>query len=124
MSIEHDQAPQSGVNAEVPVNDPDVPSMGVEDRPTVAPPLLDPNDLDRLRAQWRELQGAFVDSPQEAVTRADALVTETLQQITTTFAQRKQQLVDQWSPGQDGDTEDLRQALRGYRDYFDRLLTI
>ncbi|MGW4244189.1 hypothetical protein [Nocardia sp. NPDC004722] len=146
MTTGQDRSPHRDVNAEEPVyeSDPPVKAEGTEDRrspdqpgPVVAgrtahsavdsdenTPLLDPHDLDRFRTQWQELQGAFVDNPQDAVTKADSLVTETLEQLTSTFAQHKQRLDEQWSRGEDGDTEDLRRALRGYRDYFDRLLTI
>ncbi|GAB2532026.1 hypothetical protein [Nocardia heshunensis] len=144
MSTEHDRSAHRSVNAEVPVNDPDFSTGDLEGQPIDSrresmhadepahtgidreegTPLLDQHDLDRFRTQWQELQGAFVDDPKEAVTKADSLVSETLEQLTTTFAQRKKKLDEQWSRGEDGDTEDLRHALRGYRDYFDRLLTI
>ncbi|MCX4092314.1 hypothetical protein [Nocardia sp. alder85J] len=83
-------------------------------------------DIDRLRTQFRELQGTFVDDPRDAVTKADELVTETIQQLTTVVSERKRSLEGRWSHGADeaGDTEDLRQALRGYRAFLDQLLTV
>ncbi|WP_338761219.1 hypothetical protein V7968_33195 [Nocardia vulneris] len=81
-------------------------------------------DLDRLRTQWREVQGAFVDSPRDAVTQADKIVSDVIYQLTTAYAERKRVLEEHSSGLQDADTEELRQALRGYRGFFRRLLTI
>ncbi|MFI6217147.1 hypothetical protein ACIBCD_34540 [Nocardia brasiliensis] len=81
-------------------------------------------DLDRLRTQWREVQGAFVDSPRDAVTQADKIVSDVIYQLTTVYAERKRVLEEHSSGLQDADTEELRQALRGYRGFFRRLLTI
>jgi hypothetical protein len=33
-------------------------------------------------------------------------------------------LEEQWSRGQEASTEDLRQALKRYREFFQRLLTV
>lgn len=89
----------------------------------LAGPLIAVSEVERLRIQWRELQGLFVDNPQDAVTRADELVGGTIQQLTDVYADRKQDLENRWSRGESADTEDLRQALRGYRAFFDQLLS-
>ncbi|WP_067563493.1 hypothetical protein [Nocardia acidivorans] len=81
------------------------------------------NDPMRLRGQWREVQGMFVDDPKDAVTRADQLVSGTIQALADDFAQRRQQLQQRWQHGNGSDTEELRQALRGYRELFDQLMT-
>lgn len=83
-------------------------------------PATDPK---QLRGQWREVQGMFVDDPQDAVTRADQLVSGTIQALADDFAQRRQQLESRWQHGNGSDTEELRQALRGYRELFDQLMT-
>ncbi|MFJ4654464.1 hypothetical protein ACIP5Y_24605 [Nocardia sp. NPDC088792] len=80
-------------------------------------------DLERLRAQWHDLQGDFVDGPRDAVTRADALLAETIDQLTNTYIQHRQALNNEWSHDQGDDTEKLRQALRHYRSMFNKLLT-
>ncbi|WP_107657568.1 hypothetical protein [Nocardia suismassiliense] len=90
----------------------------------VGTPLFADADLDRLRTQWREVQGAFVDSPRDAVTQADKIVADIIYQLTTAYAERKRVLEEHCSGLQDGDTEELRQALRGYRGFFRRLLVI
>ncbi|MFC3960633.1 hypothetical protein [Nocardia jiangsuensis] len=87
-------------------------------------PFFDRDLLDVLETRWKEVQGSFVDNPHDAVTRADLLVAETVEQITTRWSERQQQLQGRWSRGTDGDTEDLRQALREYRDFFQKLLTL
>ncbi|WP_067821314.1 hypothetical protein [Nocardia inohanensis] len=79
-------------------------------------------DLGRLRDQWREVQTMFVDDPRDAVTRANGLVEGTIQQLTETYAQRRQALENKWARSERDDTEELRQALRGYRQLFDQLL--
>lgn len=61
------------------------------------------------------------DSPRDAVTRADELLAGTIERLTNAYAERKQMLEEQWSP--DESTEGLRQALRGYRAFFNQLLT-
>ncbi|WP_194835551.1 hypothetical protein [Nocardia sp. XZ_19_369] len=90
----------------------------------VGTPLFADIDLDRLRTQWREVQGAFVDSPRDAVTQADKIVADIIYQLTTAYAERKRVLEEHCAGLQDGDTEELRQALRGYRGFFRRLLVI
>ncbi|GAB2643116.1 prolipoprotein diacylglyceryl transferase [Nocardia goodfellowii] len=84
-------------------------------------PLFADDEIDRLRTEWRELQGNFVDNPHDAVTRAQELVSETIDHLTATYAERKQSLADRWTDK--ADTEDLRHALRGYRAFFNQLLT-
>ncbi|NNH69082.1 hypothetical protein HLB23_04205 [Nocardia uniformis] len=85
--------------------------------------LIADADIERFRIQWREVQGLFVDSPQDAVTRADELVDGAIRQLTEVYAHRKHDLESRWSEGGSADTEDLRQALRGYRAFFDQLLS-
>lgn len=85
-------------------------------------PLLPDADLDRLRTQWREVQVTFVDNPKDAVARADELLGDTIHQLTATYDQRKRELDERL--GDTSDTEGLRQALRGYRAFFDQLLSI
>ncbi|MEU8901062.1 hypothetical protein [Nocardia sp. NPDC048505] len=84
-------------------------------------PLFADDELERLRTQWRELQGNFVDNPQDAVTKADELVAEAIDHLAATYAERKQSLQHAW--GDNADTEDLRNALRGYRSFFNQLLS-
>lgn len=86
------------------------------------PQLLSPEDEEGFRTRWEDIQNRFVDDPRDAVHTADALVADVMQQLATTFADHKQELEGQWNRGEQADTEDLRQALRHYRSFFNRLL--
>ena len=74
-------------------------------------------------ARWDSVKGEFVDEPRRAVADADALVGELLDELQELFKQQRTQIEE----GLDRDetsTEDLRLALRRYRSFFDRLLSI
>ena len=77
-----------------------------------------------LRHRWDEIQTAFVDEPRQAVERADRLVAETITQLAESFATQRTNLEHQWDRGDEVSTEELRQLLRRYRSFFDRLLTV
>jgi hypothetical protein len=81
-------------------------------------------DLSGLRTRWDDVQAAFVDDPRECVQKADRLVSDVVDQLTTGFADARSQLEEQWSRGQEASTEDLRQALKRYREFFQRLLSV
>ncbi|MFI5638826.1 hypothetical protein ACIA8H_15545 [Streptomyces goshikiensis] len=85
-------------------------------------PLLGTSDAEGYRKAWSEIQGRFVDDPQEAVRSADALVAEVMQTLARTFSARKQGLEGQWGQGGQVATEELRLALQQYRSFFNRLL--
>ncbi|MFD7939699.1 hypothetical protein ACFV4T_35155 [Streptomyces sp. NPDC059755] len=86
------------------------------------PQLLTTEDEEGFRTRWQEVQDRFVDDPRDAVHTADALVADVMQRLAATFADHKQELEGQWNRGEQADTEDLRQALRHYRSFFNRLL--
>ncbi|MCX5195423.1 hypothetical protein OOK31_16185 [Streptomyces sp. NBC_00249] len=85
-------------------------------------PLLGSAEADRYRRTWSEIQGRFVDDPQEAVRSADTLVAEVMQAFAGTLSEHRSRLEKQWDSGEEVATEDLRQALRAYRSLIDRLL--
>lgn len=87
-------------------------------------PLLAAEHADPLRSQWDAIQTAFVDEPRRAVEDADHLVAQAMARLAETFAQERANLEQQWGRGQEASTEDLRQALRRYRSFFQRLLTV
>ncbi len=76
-----------------------------------------------FKARWETIQQGFVDDPRNAVTDADGLVSDLLKKLATTFEEQRRRLESQWSDGEPS-TEELRGALRRYRDFFERLLTI
>jgi hypothetical protein len=100
-----------------------------EDRPDQAEagrqtPLFAGSEAEGLRGRWSDIQAGFVDEPRQAVEKADTLVAEVMQRLAQVFAEERQKLEQQWDRGGDTDTEELRQALRRYRSFFDRLLAM
>lgn len=112
------QRGQSDMLADAPVRQPAVTD---EDRTT---PLFAGNESDDFRHRWTDIQAAFVDEPREAVEKADALVAEAMKRLAEIFARERGNLEQQWAKGADVSTEDLRVALRRYRSFFDRLLSV
>ena len=92
--------------------------------PETMMPLFSSRDTQGLRLRWESLQVAFVDEPRHAVEEADRLVTETVESLSKGFAAEREKLEKQWHRGEDVSTEDLRLALRRYRSFFERLLSI
>jgi hypothetical protein len=83
-----------------------------------------PHDADvDFRSRWEAIRYGFVDDPRNAVEDASILVGEVIENLAATLEQHRRQLEGQWSDGAP-DTEQLRSALRQYRDLFNRLLTI
>jgi hypothetical protein len=91
---------------------------------TGAEPLFPSGEAEDFRGRWVEVQTGFVDEPRNAVEQADSLVAEMMQRLAQVFADERGKLEEQWSRGDDIGTEDLRQALRRYRSFFDRLLSV
>jgi hypothetical protein len=75
------------------------------------------------RSRWEVVQGDFIDEPRKAVTDADALVGEILDDLSETFHGQRRSLERQWEDDE-STTEDMRIALRRYRTFFDRLLSL
>lgn len=86
--------------------------------------LFEPAQLSEFKGRWSEIQASFVDEPQRAVKQADALVSDVISRIADSFGRERGQLEQQWDRGGDVSTEELRQALRRYRSFFSRLLTL
>jgi hypothetical protein len=99
------------------------------DRPDVrhhdAPaPLFPPEMADGYRARWSAIQTGFVDEPRKTVEEADSLVAEVMKHLAEAFADERRQLESQWERAEQVSTEDLRQATRRYRSFFERLLSV
>jgi hypothetical protein len=86
-------------------------------------PLFENSDAEQFRTKWLDVQSRFVDDPSVAVKDADDLVAEVIKNITRSFADKRIALEGQWKSG-DVSTEDLRVALKRYRSFFNRLLTL
>ena len=89
-----------------------------------AAPLFSPEEAKAFRARWDAIQGGFVDEPRRAVEQADSLVAGTMKRLAEMFAQERAKLDGQWERGDSVSTEDLRLALRRYRSFFGRLLSV
>lgn len=74
-----------------------------------------------FRDRWREVQLRFVDDPATAAREAKALVSEAVDGLTMALAEHRERL-DDWESTPGDETERLRVAVRGYRDFLDRLL--
>jgi hypothetical protein len=97
-----------------------------EDRADESRPdaLFPSTEARTFQSRWSDIQASFVDEPRRAVEEADGLVAEVMQKLAQVFADERGRLEQQWDRGEDTNTEALRQALRRYRSFFDRLLTI
>jgi len=86
--------------------------------------LFSGNEANELRAKWDAIQVGFVDEPRGAVAQAEALVAGTMKRLAEVFAAERSKLDGQWNQGENVSTEDLRLALRRYRSFFGRLLSV
>ena len=98
-------------------------------RPSPSPveahaPLFDEEEGRGLRTRWEAIQTGFVDDPRTAVEQADALVAQVMKHLAEVFADERTSLERQWSRGENVSTEDLRIALKRYRSFFERLLSV
>ncbi len=86
--------------------------------------LLAESEAADLHRRWDRIQTGFVDEPRRAVQDADNLVAQTMKRVAEIFAHERETLEHQWSQGQNVSTEDLRIAMKRYRSFFDRLLSV
>jgi hypothetical protein len=86
--------------------------------------LFADDELAELRGRWGAVQAAFVDDPKDCVQKADVLVSDLVEQLTTGFSHARSRLEEQWARGEEASTEDLRVALMHYREFFERLLAV
>jgi hypothetical protein len=84
--------------------------------------LLADGELQSMTMRWKDIQAEFVDEPSTAVQQADALVAELMQRLAAMFASERAGLEERLAGDRQVSTEDLRQGLRLYRSFFERLL--
>ena len=89
-----------------------------------ATPLFVSNEAQTFRTRWEKIQIEFVDEPRKSVEQADELVAATIKRLAEVFASERNKLEQEWGKGDNVSTEDLRVALRRYRSFFDRLLSV
>lgn len=114
--VQHGQAPQAMHGQ--PHGQPQ--AHGMEQLAALFPPEI----AAEFRERWNQVQIGFVDDPRQAVQQADELVAQVMKRLAGSFAEQRSRL--EASLGRDGqaDTEDMRMALRGYRSFFQRLLSL
>ncbi|WDZ84978.1 hypothetical protein [Micromonospora cathayae] len=83
--------------------------------------LFDAGTAQGFRDRWRDVQLRFVDDPKAAAGQAQGLVEEAIQALAAALAAQKNE-ISGWQDAGSADTEQLRQAVRGYRDFLDRVL--
>jgi hypothetical protein len=97
-------------------------TIGNQDEPLAA---LFPAEVAKdFRAHWDAVQSSFVDDPKQAVRQGDELVAQVMKSLADTFAKERAQLEGRLDQPDEASTENLRVALRRYRSFFKRLLSL
>lgn len=86
--------------------------------------LFPANERTELEQKWNEIQARFVDEPRGSVEEANALVSDLMDRLVSSFSDQRERLEGQWERGDDVTTEDLRMVLMRYRSFFGRLLEV
>ncbi|MGW7607845.1 hypothetical protein ACWGKW_11280 [Streptomyces sp. NPDC054766] len=102
---------------------------GTEDRAASDERMLPLDEYDKFSLRMRHAVGGFVDGPQASVEEADHVLEELAGRFTEAVTRRRRALRTSWqSGGEDkatgSDTEQLRLALRDYREMTERLLRL
>jgi hypothetical protein len=87
-------------------------------------PLFPSEVADDFRSRWAAVQASFVDDPRQAVRQGDDLVAQVLKSLADSFSSERAKLEGQVDQTDKASTEDLRVALRRYRSFFERLLSL
>jgi hypothetical protein len=87
-------------------------------------PLFLAKEANDFRAIWDAVQIGFVDDPKQAVRKADELVAQVMRTLAETFSNERAKLESRVDQADNGSTENLRIALRRYRSFFQRLLSL
>jgi hypothetical protein len=87
-------------------------------------PLFLPDVAKNFRSHWDAVQSSFVDDPRQAVRQGDELVAQVMKSLAETFSTERAKLEGQVDQTDKASTEDLRVALRRYRSFFERLLSL
>ena len=86
--------------------------------------LFSADERNELEQRWNEIQARFVDEPRGSVQEANALVSDLMDRLVSSFSEQRARLEGQWERGDDVTTEDLRMVLMRYRSFFGRLLEV
>ncbi|MFI7605701.1 hypothetical protein ACIBTV_11315 [Micromonospora sp. NPDC049366] len=83
--------------------------------------LFDADTAQNFRDRWRDVQLRFVDDPRAAAAEAQAMVEEAIEALSAALTAQRNTL-GAWQETGSADTEELRMAVRRYRDFLDRVL--
>ena len=83
-----------------------------------------PERVSEFRTKWSRVQELFVEDPRRSLEQAGANVQDVIRELGASFARERSELERRMAAGEDVTTEDLRIALRRYKSFFDRLLTL
>ena len=112
------------VEERIPENKAPVNTHPMETQEEELAPLFEGDEAKKFRSRWLAIQSKFVDDPSESVKQADDLVSDVIKSVTMNFSNRRIALEKQWNGEAQASTEDLRMAIKRYRSFFDRLLTL
>jgi hypothetical protein len=87
-------------------------------------PLFASDVAGGFRSRWDEVQIGFVDDPKQAVRQADELVAQVMKSLAETFSGERAKFEEQLEQADSASTENMRVALRRYRSFFQRLLSL
>ncbi|BCJ45478.1 hypothetical protein GCM10010168_80140 [Actinoplanes ianthinogenes] len=85
--------------------------------------IWDDDAARHFRAAWHEVKAEFVDDPVNALTRAHDLLTDAVNELTEVLLAERDDLDPLRGTGTP-DTESMRMAMRGYREFLDRILSL
>ncbi|MCL6668775.1 hypothetical protein [Streptomyces panaciradicis] len=96
-----------------------------ERRAPVPEPLLPSDEQDKIIQRLRHALNTFADTPRKALQEAESAYDEATAQLVNALAERRRLLRADWQD-QDSETQsdELRHALRQYREITQRLLQL
>jgi hypothetical protein len=87
-------------------------------------PLFASDVASEFRSRWDAVQIGFVDDPKQAVRQADELVAQVMKSLAESFSSERARFESQLEQKDSASTENMRVALRRYRSFFQRLLSL
>jgi hypothetical protein len=94
-------------------------------RPQGPEPLLPSAERDEVLTRLRHAMNTFADSPREALEEAESAYDEATAHLVNALAERRRLLRAGWQDQEPGaQADDLRQALRQYREITQRMLQL
>lgn len=85
--------------------------------------VWDAATVGQYREEWYDVKAQFVDDPTAALARARELLTGAVHELSEALLAERDEL-DPSRQGSAPDTEGMRVALRGYREFLDRILSL